>query len=177
MSVDVHIHAESAADARAEMAAFLEGYKFAPSVSGTAVTTVAVGDTADVAPDKPRRGAGSRKGPTVTTGADLAVNAEPAPVVVTADNLAADPKPAAAAEPEKKLLTLDDVRAAAAPYIKKFTIAAAQEDLQYALDAAVGKRTMSALDDKNQDELAKAVAAFDAAAAAEARFPKPADWK
>lgn len=101
-----------------------------------------------------------------------AVAVDPQPAVQTEPALAAAP-----AEPEKKLLTLDDVRAAAAPYIKKFTIAAAQEDLQYALDAAVGKRTMSALDDKNQDELAKAVAAFDAAAAAEARFPKPADWK
>lgn len=176
MSVDVHIHAESAADARAEMAAFLEGYKLAPSVSGTAVTTVAVGDTAQ--PDATNKT--GKRGKARAIDAQPVTTAAPAPMVATVDGTATVTSATvveAPAEPEKKLLTLDDVRAAAAPYIKKFTIAAAQEDLQYALDAAVGKRTMSALDDKNQDELAKAVAAFDAAAAAEARFPKPADWK
>lgn len=174
MPVSVHIEGESAAAVRAEMSAFLGGYDKAPAPTSEAAATVAIAGTNVITAADPKT-RGGRRG-----GAVAKVETPPAEVQAGSPPLPppeAPPAAAAAAEPEKKPLTLDDVRAAAAPYIKKFTIAAAQEDLQYALDAAVGKRTMSALDVNNQDELAKAVAAFDAAAAAEARFPKPADWK
>jgi hypothetical protein len=83
---------------------------------------------------------------------------------------ATDTADTAPAKVEKKLLTLDDVRGAAKPYIDKFTMAAASQDLTPCLIAATGCKAISELDGKGQDVLQKAIDAFTAAGAADTRY-------
>jgi len=73
---------------------------------------------------------------------------------------------------EQATLTLDDLRKAAKPYIDKFTMAAAQVDLQDCLEDAVGngRRAISQLADADQETLKKAVDAFYAASEAKERY-------
>lgn len=75
---------------------------------------------------------------------------------------------------EAKVFTMDDVRNAATPYIKKHTMALAQIDLQDCLEAAVGIRQISKLDPTDQAQMKKAINAFVTAGNADARFVKAA---
>lgn len=79
-------------------------------------------------------------------------------------------KPTEPAKVEKVLLTVDDVRAAAKPYIDKFTMAAASQDLTPCLIAATGCKAISELADKDQDVLQKAIDAFMAAGQSDKRY-------
>lgn len=84
---------------------------------------------------------------------------------------------------EPKKLTVDDVRNAANPYIKKWTVEAASVDLGLCLKDATGKEKISELaadpaagrPEADQATLQKAVDAFKAAGEAPARYvPKAA---
>lgn len=78
-------------------------------------------------------------------------------------------------EQVKKLLTLDDVRTAAKPYIDKFTMANASVDLMKCLsDAVPGKDRFSAYEGATQEELAAAVKALQMASAATLRYGQTA---
>lgn len=72
--------------------------------------------------------------------------------------------------PAAKLLTLDDVRTAAKPYIDKFGMPAASSDLTPCLIAATGCKAISELDGKDQATLKAAVDAFTAAGQAPLRY-------
>ena len=102
---------------------------------------------------------------TITINGDAAPAAEPQPAISTGGERV-DPNEGKGAEAEKpaveepKKLTLDDVRNAALPYIKKWTQNVAGMDLGVALKDAIGKKKISQLDPENQKELAAAVKCF-----------------
>lgn len=90
---------------------------------------------------------------------------------------AADEAEEAAAAEEAKILTVDDLRAAAKAYIDKFGMVAAQEDGPQIMVAALGAPpagldgwSMSRAVEAGQDVAAKAVAAWQAAGAADKRY-------
>lgn len=150
--------------------------------SDTLKTATEAGKQADEAP-KPRRGRPAKtdtsklpEGPAlnvvaqnISTGDE---RVDPETALQVDDGEAVDRTPYA--EPEAKVYTMEDVRNAATPYIKRHTMALAQIDLQEALEAAVGIRQISKLDPANQEMLKKAVEAFEAAGKVETRFVKAA---
>lgn len=184
MSVTITINADSAYAAKEEMRFLLASAPAVYDVSSdtsnmtateasnqaeqTAVETVAIGKPA-------RRGRPSTKGsPTLEATATSVTTEAPAepPQAISTGGDRVDPDAApgpteASVAPspveEAKVYTMDDVRNAATPYIKAYTMAAAQADLQDILEAAVGIRQISKLDPKDQAQMKKAVEAFDAA--------------
>lgn len=140
-----------------------------------------------VATSKPaRRGRPAKNPPPEIEATATSVTTEPQQAINTGDERV-DPETTADeavdltpyAEPTKpveeaKTYTMEDVRNAATPYIKKHTMAFAQLDLQDCLEAAVGIRQISKLNPADQAQLKKAIDAFDAAGKAEARFVKAA---
>lgn len=184
MSVTITINADSAYAAKEEMRFLLASTPAVYDVSDdtgkstTADTTRQDEQTAveTVATDKPaRRGRPSTKGsPTLeatATSVTIETPAEGQQAISTGgDRVDPDAAPGptdASVGPspveEAKVYTMDDVRNAATPYIKAYTMAAAQADLQDILEKAVGIRQISKLDPKDQAQMKKAVEAFEAA--------------
>jgi hypothetical protein len=148
---------------RSDMAAML-GSGGATSDLYAKVAQEIAADTAET----PRRGRRSTKDKAGDTGAQQNVTAEPQQAIQTGGDR--EPPKEPEKQPEPKKLTLDDVRGAANGYIKKFGLENAQVDLQFALKDAVGVDKMSLLDADDQEQLKKAVDAFNAAGAADKRY-------
>lgn len=166
MSISVTINAESAEAARAEMQAFLGGAPFVGE-TGNVQPGVVAASTIQAPADKPKRGRSAA--PKVTD----AVDENAAPQAIQSGGERDDPNAKAATDveqPKPKLLTVDDVRAAAKPYIDKFTMAAASKDLTPCLEKATGCKAISELADKDQATLQKAIDAFTAAGKADTRY-------
>ncbi|MGE0211800.1 MAG: hypothetical protein AB7S41_08915 [Parvibaculaceae bacterium] len=117
MTVHITINAESAADARAQMLELLN----LPNAVGTVVGSTAAETMAEPVADKPK-----------ATRTRRAKDDKPATEGPTdsAETAAADAADEAAeqAAATKKELTHDDVRAALGEYVRRFGMAAAQED-------------------------------------------------
>ena len=118
-----------------------------------------IGQTADTAETTTRRGRKSKI-------EQAEITATPTGQNISTGGERVDPNEGKGAEVEKpaveetKKLTLDDVRNAALPYIKKWTQNVAGMDLGVALKDAIGKEKISQLDPENQKELAAAVKCF-----------------
>lgn len=165
MPVTINIEGENAGHALAELkglSAGLVGHGAAELGQGVQGNVAVAGEIIPPRAAAPR----GRKNTKATDVVDQnATTAEPAQAIQTGGERAPP-----AEEPKK--LTLDDVRNAAKGYIDKFTLAHAQIDLQFALEDAVGDgiTAISKLDAENQEQLAKAVKAFDDAAAGKERY-------
>lgn len=198
MSIQIVIHADNAEAARVEMRDLLGGHVNAVPVTGKAETTIsedtakAVGGEASqpVAADPninpatgkkytkkelaARTGHGAGEVTDVvdlnaTQGIQTGGEREP-PATGDAFETGVQKAPGAVA-----VLTLDDVRKAAKPYIDKFTMANASVDLMKCLnDAVPGKDRFSAYEGATQEELAAAVKALQAASAATLRYGQTA---
>lgn len=189
MSISITINAETADAARTEMLNLLGGVtltvegttlpepgeviKAAAAQTGTGGGAGGIVDdpkTEVPAADKPKRGGKKAKEtkadePQIRTQPEARSNPED-----DAQDAVDEAEASEAAAPETKTLTIDDVRGAAQAYIKKFGMEAAQVDLMGCLGKATGVEKISGLDPANQDQLAKAVAAFEAAAKADKRY-------
>jgi hypothetical protein len=154
-NVSVTFTGQSVADVRSEMAAML-GVAVAPAFKPE------VGPIGEADPGKPAR-VSRKKADTVQ------------PEVQQGIQTGGDRELEKAPEASPVEYTVDDVRKAAKPYIDKFTMAAAQVDLQFCLKDAVGLTKMSEFEGKDQETLKKGIDALNAAAAAESRYvPKAA---
>ena len=162
MPVEIKINGENYQQAVNELSGLAGCFSGAmPAVTGDAAPAAE--------PQKVRRGRAAKVEPegdkvvaNISTGGERNDPAEKAPVEA--------PK---VEEPKK--LTVDDVRNAANPYIKKWTVEAASVDLGLCLKDATGKEKISELADADQATLQKAVDAFKAAGEAPARYvPKAA---
>lgn len=173
MPVTITLSGESAEDVREQMRTLLGGVAM-PVVSPVSTDSERLPQTTEASPTVAKRGRKPKDNPPAPA------PVEPSPVQPSTDGAAAEQDAAdekadtAAQKGEDKELTLDDVRDAAQPYVKKHGIEAAQADLQDCLEAAVGVRQISKLDPKNQSQISKAVEAFNAAAAGATRYVKPA---
>lgn len=182
MSITITINGENAEHARYEMEKLLGIVQrtitsalsdVSPDTPKTVITETAAVESLGVPTRRRGRPAKLPEGPALNVVANISTgdervhpDAEPVAVI---DH--AFPEPSAE---EAKAYTMEDVRNAATPYIKKHTMAFAQLDLQDCLEAAVGIRQISKLDPTKQDMLKKAVEAFEAAGNAETRFVKAA---
>lgn len=163
MSVQVVIHADTAAEARSEMQAFLAGATLATHPASDAAQVVVKHDVVEndtAAPIKPPP-ARKPRGSKVT---DVKDENEGAQAIQTGGDRVESEAEAV------KALTVDDVRAAAKPYIDKFGMPAASSDLTPCLVAATGCKAISELADKDQATLQKAVDAFVSAGQASIRY-------
>lgn len=177
MSVQIIIDGATAADVLNEMERIL-GTPAEPPVAQApeadtqpakeekAVTEEAPATTEPVQ-EKPKRGRKSKK-TEEPTGANITDNPEDR---VNPQDDAQDAADERAEEESSatEALTHDDVREAASGYIAKFGMEAASVDLIGCLEKAVGVKKMSQIPD-DQESLAKAVAAFQAASKADKRY-------